>query len=194
MWDVSGWDGQSTENKPFIDIDPSGKIYVTDPDKFRVLSFDQNGAFLKGWGDYSSGIDGFGKPVGIAIAGDGSVWISDSENNRLLKFEMTDEANPSLPQDLPALPSSEIQLTYNFSTGLVDNPLGESVYRISEDGKSWIPIIPESILSLLSPETTPSYQDNQWVILDVNSVPLFRWEPTLLLWISLGEVLPTPTK
>ncbi len=194
MWDVSGWDGQSTENKPFIDIDSSGKIYVTDPDKFRVLSFDQNGAFLKGWGDYSSGIDGFGKPVGIAITGDGSVWISDSENNRLLKFEMTEVGNPSLPQDLPALPSSEIQLTYNFSTGMVDNPLGESVYRISEDGLNWVPVIPESILSLLSQDAKPALQDNQWVILDGNGIPLFRWEPNLLLWISLGETLPTPTK
>lgn len=194
MWDVAGWDGQSTENKPFIDIDPSGKIYVTDPDKFRVLSFDQNGNFLIGWGDYSSGIDGFGKPVGIAITRDGSVWISDSENNRLLKFEMTKEANPTLPQGLPALPAAEIQLTYNFSTGLVDNPLGEPVYRISDDGKSWVPVIPESILSLLIPDAKPTFQDNQWVILNSTNVPIFRWEANLLLWISLGESLPTPTK
>lgn len=194
MWDVAGWNGQSTENKPFIDVDPSGKVYVTDPDKFRVLSFDQNGTFLMGWGDYSSGIDGFGKPVGIAIAKDGSVWVSDSENNRMLKFEIAEAAaNPALPQDLPALPASEIKLSYNFSTGLVENPLGEAVYRISEDGKNWVPVIPVSILSVLSPETKPTLQDGQWVILDGNGNPLFRWEPNLLLWISLGVTEPTPT-
>ena len=89
QWEVAGWDGQSTENKPFIAVDPDGNVYVTDPDNFRVLVFDQNGAFLKGWGDYSSGIDGFGKPVGIAAASNGVVWVSDSENNYILKIHLT---------------------------------------------------------------------------------------------------------
>ena len=124
QWEVKGWDGESTENKPFIDVDANGKVYVTDPDKFRVLSFDQDGNFLRGWGDYSSGIDGFGKPVGIAVDADGAVWVSDAENNRLLKFVIVDSGISSLPQNYPALPSSSIQLTYNFSTGLVENPTG----------------------------------------------------------------------
>ena len=193
QWEVHGWDGESTENKPFIDVDSNGKIYVTDPDKFRVLSFDKDGNFLRGWGDYSSGIDGFGKPVGIAVAADGSVWVSDAENNRLLKFVIVDSTVSSLPQDYPALPASSIQLTYNFSTGLVENPLGQSVYHISEDGKSWVPVIPEGILAVLPLDTKPTLIDNQWVIMDSLDALKFRWDADLLLWISMGETLPTPT-
>ncbi len=194
-WRVYGWDGQSTENKPFIDIDKNGVLYVTDPDKFRVLSFDLNGNFIRGWGDYSSGIDGFGKPVGIAVAADGAVWVGDSENNRLLKFIMpaTMGSNTILPEGLPALPASSIQLTYNFSTGLVENPLGESVYRISQDGQNWVPVIAQNILDLLPQDTQATFEDGQWVILDGNGVKVFRWEANLLLWISVTEAQPTST-
>lgn len=194
QWEVAGWAGQSTENKPFIAVDQTGNIYVTDPDNFRVLSFDRDGNFLRGWGDYSSGIDGFGKPVGIAVTAEGAVWVSDSENNYLLKFTIPSVGISSLPNGLPALPASSIQITYNFSTGLVENPLGEAVYRLSEDGLSWVPVIPQSILSLLPLGTTPTQLDGQWAITDSVGTIKFRWEPDLLLWISLGEGAPTPTK
>ena len=123
----------------------TGKVYVTDPDQFRVLSFDKDGNFLRGWGDYSSGIDGFGKPVGIAVAEKVRYGSAMRRITGLLKFVIMDSTISSLPQDYPALPASSVQLTYNFSTGLVENPLGQSVYRISEDGKSWVPVIPEGI-------------------------------------------------
>ena len=193
QWEVAGWDGQSTENKPFITIDPDGKVYVTDPDNFRVLVFEQNGTFLKGWGDYSSGIDGFGKPVGIAAASTDVVWVSDSENNYILKFVLPAGSASPVPQGLPALPASSIQLTYNFSTGLVENPLAQPVYRISEDGMSWIPVIPEGILSLLPLGTTPVLENGLWVINEPTGSLSFRWEPDVLLWISTSEIQPTPT-
>ena len=34
--DVSGWENQSTENKPFLAVDDSGNVFVTDPAGFRV--------------------------------------------------------------------------------------------------------------------------------------------------------------
>jgi hypothetical protein len=95
---------------------------------------------------------------------------------------------------LPELPASSITITYNFSTGLVEDPLGQAVYRLSDDGKSWVPVIPESILTGLPLDTKPFFLDSQWVILDSTNVIRFRWEPTLLLWISVGEIQPTPTK
>ncbi len=91
-WDIAGWEGQSLDNKPFIAVSPvSGNVFVTDPEKPRVLEFDQQGTFIRGWGDYSAGIDGFGLASGIAVAPDGSVWISDGVNNRLLKFQLPEK-------------------------------------------------------------------------------------------------------
>ncbi|HEX9018209.1 MAG TPA: hypothetical protein VF806_03430, partial [Anaerolineaceae bacterium] len=88
-WNISGWTGQSVENKPFIAVSPTtGDVFVTDPEKPRVLEFDPQGVFIRGWGDYSSGPDGFGLASGVAAAPDGTIWISDGANNVLLQFQM----------------------------------------------------------------------------------------------------------
>jgi sugar lactone lactonase YvrE len=85
-WDVSAWFGQSLDNKPFIAIEPNGNVLITDPDAYRVLEFTRDGAFVQGWGDYSTGMDGFGLPAAPAVDAEGRVWISDAGNNRLLRF------------------------------------------------------------------------------------------------------------
>ena len=91
-WEIAGWVGQSLDNKPFIAISPvSGNVFVADPEKPRVLEFDPQGTFIRGWGDYSSGSDGFGLVSGVAVAPDGSVWVSDGSNNLLLKFSNPDQ-------------------------------------------------------------------------------------------------------
>lgn len=91
---MHGWFGQSINNKPFLALDAENHIFVTDPDGFRVLEFDQMGNFLRGWGEVSSGIDGFGVPSGIAVAGDERVWVSDAENNFTLGFLLPPLAIP----------------------------------------------------------------------------------------------------
>ena len=87
-WQVEGWKGQSLNNKPFIAVDSQDHVYVTDPDAFRVLEFDSAGVFIRGWGGYSSGIDGFAIPIGVAVDDQGRVLISDAENNYILWFSM----------------------------------------------------------------------------------------------------------
>jgi DNA-binding beta-propeller fold protein YncE len=87
-WDISGWFGQSLDNKPYIDVDGNGNVFVTDPEGYRVLEFDSTGNFIRGWGDYSPGIDGFGLTSGVAVDSSGGVWVSDSANNRLLHFTL----------------------------------------------------------------------------------------------------------
>jgi DNA-binding beta-propeller fold protein YncE len=90
-WEVSAWSGQSLDNKPFIAAAPGGRLFVADPEGYRVLKFDQEGKLVMGWGDYSSESDGFGLVSGVAVAPDGSVWVSDGVNNRILKFDVPAE-------------------------------------------------------------------------------------------------------
>ncbi len=86
-WDIKGWAGQLLDNKPFLAVSPvNSHVYVTDPESQRVLEFDSKGTFIRTWGKYSQGSDGFGLASGIAISADGQVWVSDGSNQVLLKF------------------------------------------------------------------------------------------------------------
>jgi sugar lactone lactonase YvrE len=88
-WTISGWYGGSNENKPFIAVDQSGKVYVTDPEGYRVIVFENNaGFFMFTWGSYGSENGQFNLPIGIASDKEGRIWVSDSGNNRLMRFTL----------------------------------------------------------------------------------------------------------
>ena len=42
--------------------------------------------FVTKWGTYGTGDGQFKKPWGVAVAPDGSVYVSDSYNHRIQKF------------------------------------------------------------------------------------------------------------
>jgi predicted membrane-bound mannosyltransferase/DNA-binding beta-propeller fold protein YncE len=86
-WDITGWYGQSLDNKPYLMVD-NGSVYVTDPEGYRVIQFDRQGEFIRAWGDAGSTIDRFRLPTGIAIDPDGGVWIADAGNGRMLHFTL----------------------------------------------------------------------------------------------------------
>ncbi len=87
-WDISGWYGQSLDNKPFITVDNQDYVYVTDPEGYRVLQFDSQGKFIRFWGDNGSGLDTFGIANGIVADPQGGVWLADSGNSRLMHFTL----------------------------------------------------------------------------------------------------------
>jgi len=94
-WEISGWDGQSVENKPYIAMNGRGHVFITDPENFRVLEFTGTGEFVRGWGGYSPSSDGFGLPSGIEVDAEGHIWVSDAGNNTLLRFTVPDEGQSS---------------------------------------------------------------------------------------------------
>jgi uncharacterized protein (TIGR03663 family) len=88
QWDISGWYGESLDNKPYLVTDNQGHIFVTDPEGYRVLEFTANGSFIRTWGEYGTGAENFGLAAGIAADAEGHVWVSDAANNRLMRFTM----------------------------------------------------------------------------------------------------------
>jgi uncharacterized protein (TIGR03663 family) len=84
-WNIEGWYGQSVENKPYIAVDDQ-HVFVTDPEAYRVLEFTLKGEFVHVWGDYGTDLNGIGLASGIAIDPQGGVWVSDTANQRLLRF------------------------------------------------------------------------------------------------------------
>jgi len=86
-WLIDGWWSESLENKPYIAISPSGQVCVSDPEGYRILCFGLEGNFLLGWGDFGYDFGTFNLPTGLAFSPDGYLWVSDSVNNRVMRFE-----------------------------------------------------------------------------------------------------------
>ncbi len=85
-WSVNAWYSQSIDNKPYIATDSAGRVYVTDPEGYRVLIFNAFGDYLGRFGSFGTGASQFGLPVGIAIDAQDNVYIADAHNNRIVKY------------------------------------------------------------------------------------------------------------
>lgn len=81
---VKSWGGTGSGPGQFlvphsIDVDSQGRLLVADRDNNRIQIFDQDGNFLDEWKQ-------FGRPSGLYIAADDTLYVSDNQSN--------DERNP----------------------------------------------------------------------------------------------------
>jgi len=76
---VKEWGGTGSEPGQFIvphalALDSQGRLFVADRDNNRIQIFDQDGNFLDAWTQ-------FGRPSGIHIAADDTLYVSDNQSN-----------------------------------------------------------------------------------------------------------------
>jgi len=88
QWDVNAWFGQSLDNKPFIAVSRDNRVFITDPEGYRVIEFTASGEFVRTWGDFGVNSDEIGLASGIAVDPFGNIWVTDTGNNRILKYRM----------------------------------------------------------------------------------------------------------
>lgn len=84
-WPVDGWFGNGLDNKPFIAVDASGSVSVTDPGLCRVISFTPNGKPAHVWDGCAAGA--FQMPSGIVSDGSGGLWVTDAASGTLVHFK-----------------------------------------------------------------------------------------------------------
>ncbi|MBE3117943.1 MAG: NHL repeat-containing protein, partial [Candidatus Atribacteria bacterium] len=84
-WPVDGWYGQSVENKPFIAVDATGNVSVTDPELCRVITFSPGGQPVRVWDGCPGGT--LLLPSGIAPDGSGGLWVTNAGNGTLVHFQ-----------------------------------------------------------------------------------------------------------
>lgn len=86
-WPIEGWSSQSVVNKPYLAVDPQrNRVYVTDPELWRVLVFDGDGNFKATFGFYGSDAQSMTLPTGIDVGPDGNVYVVDADNHRVMIF------------------------------------------------------------------------------------------------------------
>lgn len=88
---VATWDGSDVPGgrlrRPIgIARSPSGDLYVTDALQ-RVIRFSPEGAFRGQWGRQGEGPGEFSNAVGVAVARDGAVYVSDYDQDRVQQFD-----------------------------------------------------------------------------------------------------------
>lgn len=68
-------------------LGPDGNLYVADRYNHRVQVFDQDGNFIRQFGNYGSGNGEFNELTGIHVAPDGKVYVSEWHNARVQVFD-----------------------------------------------------------------------------------------------------------
>ena len=81
-----------------IDLDPHGRVFVTDEYLNRISIFDGEGAFRYHWGRSGSREGELNGPSGIAFDSHGGVWVVDSLNHRVQNFSQIGEFQSSFGQ------------------------------------------------------------------------------------------------
>lgn len=85
-WPVDGWYGQSVENKPFIAVDSTGNVTVTDPELCRLITFSPDGQPIHVLDGCSAGT--LLLPSGVASDGSGGLWVTNAGNGTLAHFKV----------------------------------------------------------------------------------------------------------
>jgi DNA-binding beta-propeller fold protein YncE len=65
----------------------SGRLFVSDTLNFRIQSFDANGAAAMTFGKAGAYVGQFTRPKGVAVGGDGRIYVVESRQDHLLVFD-----------------------------------------------------------------------------------------------------------
>lgn len=87
-WDVDGWFGESTDNKPYIAVSAQGNIFVSDPEGSLILEYSSAGELLHVWDLRGVVDDEIVMPVDIEFSTDGTMWVSDATNNMIYGYTL----------------------------------------------------------------------------------------------------------
>jgi len=98
-WDVEGWYGQSLDNKPYLTVGADGNIYTSDPELSRIIAYSPSGEVITTWGTQGESLTEMNYPTGIYGDEDGGIWISDTKNNRILRFSFPVDVKPSVSEE-----------------------------------------------------------------------------------------------
>lgn len=115
-----------------VAVDSAGNVYIADTGNYRIRKVDTGGDITTVAGDGTRGspLNGvpatsspLNQPTGVAIGGDGNLYISDSGSNKVLMVQLVPDVSPDAPAITPggghfASPQTvTVCITANLSAG-----------------------------------------------------------------------------
>jgi sugar lactone lactonase YvrE len=112
--------------------------YVADWGNHRIQKFSPDGAVLGQFGTDGSGPGQIHLPSGIGVDRDGNVYVSDSDNWRMIKFAadgMSTDQYPACgsPGDCSVLPGADLGQFFDHTGVVVD---GQGNLYVADSGNS----------------------------------------------------------
>jgi streptogramin lyase/4-amino-4-deoxy-L-arabinose transferase-like glycosyltransferase len=89
---VASWvavERANTVDGPHVAVGLDGRVYVTDPERWRVMVYEPSGEPVAQFGQHGSGPGQFQKPVGLAVDSKGRIYVVDSVSCRVQAFAAT---------------------------------------------------------------------------------------------------------
>ena len=86
---------------------------------------------------------------------------------------------------LPEFPPAEFSWQFDAQRGVLLDPDGVARYRLDEEGKRWVPIIPDDIQSGLPDGAKVAWVDGGWQIVTPDGTALFRWNAATHTWEAI---------
>jgi len=83
----------NTVDSPHLAVDAAGYLYLTEPEQGRVMKLDPNGEPAGMW-DLGALLGRAVRPVGIAVAPDGAIWVADSSGGALIALRHRVDVQP----------------------------------------------------------------------------------------------------
>ena len=134
-WEVKAWSGQSVNNKPFIAVDQSNNVFITDPEKFRIIQFNPEGSLVRVWGDTGEDASSLYQPAGISVDSFGRIWVADADANRIVRYTLPK------PVLVPSPTATSISITPTSSVVLNEliSPMPTGVLNQTSQGEMILP-------------------------------------------------------
>ena len=174
--------------------DLDGNVYFADSAKHRIVKIDSEGNSLTMWGQAGNGKGQFVEPIGIAFNNLGYLFVTDSSNNRIQKFQ-----TPLVVEMQEALAAEQAEklkeLAYSEDTETEDNeqdPIPEKPFV--RDLTKPVLVAPEGITIEATGSLTPvdigkamAMDENGIQFLISNAPEMFSLGTSIIIWTAVDN-------